>query len=49
MKLTVDSELYKNFKKLKEAEERVSTAKNSEEKNYLYKEYLRMDREFLKN
>ena len=46
MKLTVDSELYKNFKKLKEAEERVSTAKNSEEKNYLYKEYLRMDREF---
>jgi len=46
MKLTVDSELYKNFKKLKEAEERVSIAKNSEEKNYLYKEYLRMDREF---
>ena len=48
MKLTLDSELYKNFKKLKEAEERVSTAENSEDKNNLYKEYQRMDREFFK-
>ena len=49
MKITTDNEVYKSFKELqelKEAEERVSTTENSKEKNYLYKEYLRMDREF---
>lgn len=46
MKITVDNEVYKSFRKLKEIEQKVDTAKNSKEKIYWRGEYLRLDKEF---